>query len=75
MPKPPFKPDFELRNEIIEKQLNIIGRMIGDKLPPGYGFVLMIMGYENHELFYISSAERDGIIATMREFIAKFEEN
>jgi hypothetical protein len=70
-----FKPGFEVRNEQIEKQLREIGHSIGDKMPEGYGFALFLFGYENKELFYISSADRAGIIASLKEFIAKHQEN
>ena len=45
------------------------------KMPEGYGFTLLIFGFQTQDLFYISSGQRQDIIRTMREFIAKFEEN
>jgi hypothetical protein len=65
---------YEVRNAEVEKLLQSIGRTVKGALPPGYGFTLLLFGYTpNNELFYVSSAQRQDMINTMREFIAKFE--
>jgi hypothetical protein len=66
---------YEVRNEAAEKKLREIGRTLKESMPDGFGFTVLVFSYKGKELFYISSAEREGMIATMREFIAKFEEN
>jgi hypothetical protein len=66
---------YEVRNEAAEQKLREIGRMLKDNMPDGFGFTVLVFSYKGKELFYISSAEREGMIETMREFIAKFEEN
>jgi hypothetical protein len=66
--------EYEIRNEKIEELLRGLGRKLKADMPAGYGFSLLIFGYENHELFYISSAQREDVVRTMREFIEKFEE-
>ena len=66
---------FEVRNAQAEAYLKKIGDLFRETIPEGYGFAFLLFGYENKELFYTSNAERDGVIATMREFIAKFEHN
>jgi len=66
---------FEVRNPEIEEKLREIGRSIKRDMPAGFGFTLLIFSYQPGSMFYISSAERDGMIAAMREFIAKHEHN
>ena len=67
---------YEVRNEEIEQLLRLMGRKLKDQMPPGYGFSLMIFGFSpGNELFYVSSAQREDMIRTMQEFIAKFREN
>jgi len=66
---------FEVRNPEIEEKLREIGRTIRETMPAGFGFTLLIFSYQPGSMFYISSAERDTMIAAMREFIAKHEHN
>jgi hypothetical protein len=66
---------FEVRNPEVEEKLREIGRAVKADMPQGFGFALLIFSYEPGSMFYISSAERDGMIAAMREFIAKHEHN
>jgi hypothetical protein len=66
---------YEVRNEEVEKVLKTLGDILKDVMPPGYGFTLLIFQFNGPELFYISGANRADMIKTMREFIAKFEEN
>jgi hypothetical protein len=44
-------------------------------MPPGFGFALLIFGYDNHDMFYLSSARREDMVRAMQEFIEKFREN
>ena len=54
--------------------LNKLGKKIAAPLPEGIGFVLLLFDYgEGGNLFYISSAEREGIINVMKEFIKQNE--
>jgi hypothetical protein len=67
---------FEVRNAEVETKLKDIGKMLRESMPAGYGFTLLISSYgEGGSLFYISSCERESMIATMREFIAKHAPN
>lgn len=66
---------FEVRNLEVEEKLRQMGRAIKADMPKGFGFALMIFSYESGSMFYISSAERETMIAAMREFIAKHEPN
>jgi hypothetical protein len=73
MPHDPFQ--YEVRNPEVEKTLKNLGRLLKETMPPGYGFTLMMFGYKNDEMFYMSSAEREDMIKVMREFIEKFGAN
>jgi hypothetical protein len=66
---------FEVRNPEIEGKLRDIGRTLKGQVPEGFGFALLIFSYKPGSMFYVSSAERDTMIAAMREFIAKHEQN
>ena len=67
---------YEIRDERIEQLLRDLGQRLKKDMPEGYGFTLLIFGFEpRNDLFYISSARRADMIATMREFIRKHEEN
>ena len=67
---------FEVRNEKVEASMKDIGNRIRSMMPEGYGFSLLIFSYgEGGSMFYTSSADRHDVIAAMREFIAKHEEN
>lgn len=62
---------YEIRNHTIEVLLRRLGGLLGEAIPKGYGFTLLIFGYKTEELFYISSAERQDMVKTMLEFVAK----
>ena len=70
---------FEVRNPLVEEKLKEIGRRLKDSMPEGFGFTVLIFSFNEGgglgSLFYMSSAERDSMIATMREFIQKHEHN
>lgn len=67
---------YEVRNGEIEAKLKEIGRMLKDSMPQGWGFTLLLTSYgAGGSLFYLSSVERQDMIATMREFIQKHEFN
>ena len=71
-----MQPDknYEVFNEEIEVQLKEIGHLIGDRLPAGWGFNLMIFDFgKKGSMFYISNAQRGDVIRLMREFIKKFK--
>src|SRR4029077_4314388 len=56
----------------IAGQMRDLGERIGEGLPPGYGFLLMIFNFgEGGNMFYISNGEREDMMKAMREFIQK----
>jgi hypothetical protein len=52
--------------------LQRLGGVVGEALPEGWGFNLLLFTYgKGGSLFYISSAERGDVMAVMREFIQR----
>jgi hypothetical protein len=63
---------FAVRNAEIEPLLRELGDRIGGRLPEGWGFALFLVSYgEEGELFYISSAEREGMATAIRGWLAR----
>ena len=71
--------NFKLRDENAERTLNEIGKILRslvEKSMPGWGFCfLMFKLGKGPGVFYTSNAERQSMIAAMRDFIAKYEAN
>jgi hypothetical protein len=56
----------------IQRTMKGLGTKIGEALPDGWGFNLLIFTYgEGGSLFYISSAQRSDVINVMKEFIKR----
>lgn len=61
--------------------MNDIGKIIGGAINPDgvrrYGFALLVFPFgepnDGHRLNYISNADREDMLATMKEFIARAE--
>lgn len=52
--------------------LQALGQHLGTVVPPGWGFNLLMFEFgEGGSLFYISNAQREDVLATMKEFIRK----
>lgn len=65
-------PNYQVNNPQVKEQLILIGRKIKESLLPGYGFTLFLFGYgNNHDLFYLSSAKREDMILTIKEFLKR----
>lgn len=63
---------YGVDNPEIKKLLNDLAHLLGDQMPKGCGFTLLLFSYgEGGDLFYISSAQRDDMLRTMAEFIQK----
>lgn len=66
---------FEVNDERLKELLRNAGQQIKKDLPKDVGFTLLLFDYgEGGSLFYLSSATREDMVATMKEFIAKQEE-
>lgn len=64
--------EHEIDNPPIKELLNDLGHRLGAEMPEGWGFTLLLFTYgEDGELFYISSAQRQDMLNTMAEFLAK----
>lgn len=71
-----MKPQFEVRNEEVEKKLNEIGGSLRERMPKGFGFVLLIAEFgEAGSMFYTANCNRQDVCNMMREFIEKHEPN
>lgn len=65
---------FEVKDDHLKNILKDIGREIKKDLPQDVGFTLLVFDYgEEGNLFYLSSADRSSMVATLKEFIAKQE--
>jgi hypothetical protein len=64
---------YEVRNAEIEELLRKIGRQLKETMPEGYGFALLIFTYAPGAFFYISSADREGMIEQLKEAIEKLK--
>lgn len=68
--------NFEVRNSEIESLLKDIGARLKIATEgSGYGFALFIMSFNGPEMFYISNADRETFINTLKEFIQKHRIN
>lgn len=71
----PDDPRFEVENPEIAQVMRDLGRKLKQTMPAGWGFTLLMFDF--HEgpgkgsLFYISSARREDMVKSMREFLAK----
>lgn len=66
-------PRYEVENPRIKELVLSIGQILAQSMPPGFGFTLFIFGFKTQDLFYVSSANREDMIRTLKEFIAKEE--
>lgn len=67
-------PSYEVHHATAERILRETARRIKDSMPPGFGFTLLVFDYgKDGNLFYVSSARREDMIETMKEFIRKQE--
>jgi hypothetical protein len=69
-------PNFEVFNEEIEITLKELGEAIGSRLPPNWGFTLLLYDFNNADdgkLFYASNGDRRDVTRMLKEFIALLE--
>lgn len=65
---------YEVENSLIQNRLRELAKQITAWIPKGWGFTLFIFSYgEKGSLFYISSAQREDMISTVKEWLAKQE--
>lgn len=64
--------DFQIRHAGAERALREVGKQLGTKMPPGFGFGLFVFEFgEEGSMFWISNAQRPDMIKALREWIAK----
>ena len=70
---PNIDPDYEIKNDRIQKALRYIAAFVKDCIPYGWGFTLLLFEHNKDDggLFYISDSNRADVIKSMEEFIAK----
>lgn len=65
-----------MNKEKLEAQCRKTGKMIGDVLPEGVGFVFLLFDFgEGGNMAYMSNAVRQDMIATLRELVIALEGN
>lgn len=68
--------NFNHKDEVAEKTLHNIGRIIKTQIPKGYGFSLILADYgDSGGVFYISSMDREGFVGTIKELLPKLEKD
>jgi hypothetical protein len=65
---------YEVRDPELETALRELADYITGKLPPGFGFCLLLFTLEPGATFYISNAERATMLTAMQEFIRSNKE-
>lgn len=61
-------------NNDIRESLQDVGRAVQVRLPPNTGFVVLAFDFDvQGRLEYVSNADREGVVKTMKEFIEKTE--
>lgn len=64
--------NFEIKNEAIKAKLRDMAEYLKSQMPEGWGFTFFMFDHKpKGSIFYVSSAERDGMIKTLEEFIIK----
>lgn len=66
--------EYEIHNEQLEAVLKQLADYIDDKLPPGFGFCLLLFSFEPGVTFYISNAERGTMLTALQEFVRSNKE-
>ena len=70
--------ELEELQELVKGKMQGIARNVQKELPQGFGFVVLAFPFgENakNEMMYVSNADRADIVASMKEFIEKTEQN
>lgn len=63
---------YEVHDEELEATLHALATMIKAGMPEGCGFALFLFKYtDNPDIFYMSSAVREDMVAMLQDFIDK----
>lgn len=59
----------------LEERARHVGRLIGQHMPPGVGFALLVFDFgEGGHMTWLSNAERESMIEAMQEMVARLQE-
>ena len=62
--------------EIVKRRMQSIARKVDEELPDNFGFVVLAFKFnEKGEMIYVSNANREDVVKSMKEFIEKTENN
>jgi len=65
---------YEVKSPDTQRALRTIATLVDEHVPDGMGFALFLFDFgPGGALFYMSSAQRADIVATMKEWIAREE--
>lgn len=58
--------------EIVKRRMQSIARKVDEELPDNFGFVVLAFKFnEKSEMIYVSNANREDVVKSMKEFIEK----
>lgn len=62
--------------EIVKSRMQNIARKVDEELPDNFGFIVLAFKFnEKGEMIYVSNANREDVVKSMKEFIEKTENN
>lgn len=67
---------MENEEEIVKGKMQRIAKKVNDELPEGFGFIVLsfVFGHPG-QMMYVSNANREDVVQSMKEFIEKTEQN
>lgn len=62
--------------EIVKGKMQKIAKKVKDELPEGFGFIVLSFAFGHpRQMMYVSNANREDVVQSMKEFIEKTERN
>lgn len=62
--------------EVVKSKMQTIAKKVQEELPNDFGFVVLTFKFnELGQMIYVSNANREDVIKSMKEFIKKTENN
>jgi len=62
--------------EVVKSKMQTIAKKVQEELPNDFGFVVLTFKFnELGQMIYVSNANREDVIKSMKEFIEKTENN
>lgn len=62
--------------EVVKSKMQTIAKKVQEELPSDFGFVVLTFKFnELGQMIYVSNANREDVIKSMKEFIEKTENN